>query len=684
MLTTRSRAFAAQGSAAVKSSLDRFLAQSPGHLLGMEGREGGGGGGATSSGGSPSGARHDDFHRSARVTALVTAANNASRSGAPAPSASPPMGLSSPAGSSEGGYMAEAAETAATAVADLEDAMNTPPDSPAGLQARVEARAHHLSTLTRELRGLHVGDAAPEPRRQGRGESRSASAGGGAAGPQRPVPTSFPSSLRQSPDKARRLSPAAAAASPSAAEYASATRYGPSPTTPATTAPRTPVRATADAALAPLSPQARAAAEAASATARSVAGPVPAAQASPQVGPNPPGVMSPIYGVPSMSAAYAMAYGAMAPGSAGGDGLLGQAAVRDAAGGAEDAGRAGGGGNGLGRGVPGPDAAAWTGQAWNDQAWMGQAGMGDPYAFSMGAAPDLGAPMFHMYNMMGHGAPFMGAAPVQGGGGGGPSRPNQRVGPRMRAAAATFGSPTRPFPSRPSSEGGRDGKKRRSGGGGGSGGGGCKRAVAREVQEEGDTGPLSDIEGCVCALSKDQAGCRKLQRHLEASGADAVSLILAEGLPQLGAWMVDPFGNYLFQKLLMHASAEERTRVLEAVGPAVVTAATGLHGTRSVQRLVELCTTPQQVEALSAVLAPHVISLATDANGNHVLQRCLQVMPSGSSAFIVAAITENCSSVSRHRHGCCVVQRCTDVVVGERREALVREVRCRCWGERRG
>lgn len=59
-------------------------------------------------------------------------------------------------------------------------------------------------------------------------------------------------------------------------------------------------------------------------------------------------------------------------------------------------------------------------------------------------------------------------------------------------------------------------------------------------------------------------------------------------------------------------------------------------------------------------LAPNVVTLIKDLNGNHVIQRCLHRMSSENKQFIYNAVSENCIEVATHRHGCCVLQRCID------------------------
>ena len=159
--------------------------------------------------------------------------------------------------------------------------------------------------------------------------------------------------------------------------------------------------------------------------------------------------------------------------------------------------------------------------------------------------------------------------------------------------------------------------------------------------------------------------------------------------------MVDPFGNYLFQKLVDGSDAERLSRILDACvanpedealsSPEVdltgdlsanwiVGAALNTHGTRSVQSLVRRCTRDPERQRLIAMLAPAVESMSVSTNVNHVIQRCLQIMSPHDLAFVYESITERLLSVSTQRHGCCVVQRCIDAAPREAREAIFNKV----------
>lgn len=198
--------------------------------------------------------------------------------------------------------------------------------------------------------------------------------------------------------------------------------------------------------------------------------------------------------------------------------------------------------------------------------------------------------------------------------------------------------------------------------------------------------PLSSLLGHVRRLSRDQVGCRLLQQSLDEDGPNAATAILNEGLPFLTEAMTDPFGNYLFQKILEKITADERLILVTTVGPRLVNAALNLHGTRSVQKVVEMSALDNSAdtnsrsekgsvaEIVTSALAPSAARLCIDSHGNHVIQRILQKLPHNHSKFVFDAVAQSVGDVARHRHGCCVIQRCLDSPPSPARSNLVKRI----------
>lgn len=69
-----------------------------------------------------------------------------------------------------------------------------------------------------------------------------------------------------------------------------------------------------------------------------------------------------------------------------------------------------------------------------------------------------------------------------------------------------------------------------------------------------------------------------------------------------------------------------------------------LHGTRSVQKVIEVCRgSPSQVALVVDALRDATVTLCLDTNGNHVVQRLLQHLAPADNAFVY--------EVSGHRGG---------------------------------
>ncbi|OWZ11074.1 hypothetical protein PHMEG_00015961 [Phytophthora megakarya] len=221
---------------------------------------------------------------------------------------------------------------------------------------------------------------------------------------------------------------------------------------------------------------------------------------------------------------------------------------------------------------------------------------------------------------------------------------------------------------------------------------------------------VEDIQNRVFAMSKDQNGCRLLQEQLDYEDrSDLCEVIYQESLEHLAEMMVDPFGNYLFQKLLERVSEKQRLVIIRRVSSNLVAAALNLHGTRSVQKVVEVCATspdvieesyeeedgddygyvkdrdeqPEGGEGCRTTSLPDIIvealkddavRLCIDSNGNHVIQRALQFMKPEYNQFVFDAVCKECTTVGTHRHGCCVLQRCLDAANKAQKAEVIEQV----------
>ncbi|KZV34637.1 pumilio7, chloroplastic [Dorcoceras hygrometricum] len=188
---------------------------------------------------------------------------------------------------------------------------------------------------------------------------------------------------------------------------------------------------------------------------------------------------------------------------------------------------------------------------------------------------------------------------------------------------------------------------------------------------------LTEAQGYIYHIAKDQHGCRFLQRMFDEGNSRDVQIIFSEIIDHTVELMMNPFGNYLMQKLLEVCNEEQRMNILlratEEPGE-LVRISLNTHGTRVVQKLIETLKTRQQILRVISNLEAGFLTLIKDLNGNHVIQRCLQCFTNEDSKFIFIAAAKYCVDIAMHQHGCCVLQRCIKISNGEHREKLVAEI----------
>jgi len=101
-----------------------------------------------------------------------------------------------------------------------------------------------------------------------------------------------------------------------------------------------------------------------------------------------------------------------------------------------------------------------------------------------------------------------------------------------------------------------------------------------------------------------------------------------------------------------------------------------IHGTRAVQRLIEVIENDLEFDIVRQAFKDHVVLMIQDLNGNHVVQKCPQKMvPNQQNQFIYDSVAKSCVAVTTHRHGCCVFQRCIDYGTNSQKLQLVETVK---------
>ncbi|XP_022741112.1 putative pumilio homolog 7, chloroplastic [Durio zibethinus] len=188
---------------------------------------------------------------------------------------------------------------------------------------------------------------------------------------------------------------------------------------------------------------------------------------------------------------------------------------------------------------------------------------------------------------------------------------------------------------------------------------------------------LLEFLGSIYYMAKDQNGCRFLQSIFEEGSCLDVQIIFNEIIDNIVELMMDPFGNYLVQKLMDVCSEEQRLQIVLMVtkeAGQLVRISLNTYGTRVVQKLIETLKSRQQISLIKSALKPGILDLIKDLNGNHVLQRCLQCLDDEDNKIIFDAAAKFCVDIATHRHGCCVLQRCVAHSNAQHRDKLITQI----------
>ncbi|PRP87418.1 hypothetical protein PROFUN_00629 [Planoprotostelium fungivorum] len=184
---------------------------------------------------------------------------------------------------------------------------------------------------------------------------------------------------------------------------------------------------------------------------------------------------------------------------------------------------------------------------------------------------------------------------------------------------------------------------------------------------------LDQMVGQIYALSKYQQGCRFLQKKLDENNPSHTNIILNELMDHLMELMTDPFGNYLFSKLMEHCSVQQREQIIRKIINDLLPTAFDMYGTQSMQKMMPYLTEPQ-IDMVVNALKPSSIALIKHNKANYLIQYCLDHLPQKHNQWIYDAVCECMDDVGRDRVGCVIVKRCVDHATDNQMAELFRQI----------
>lgn len=185
---------------------------------------------------------------------------------------------------------------------------------------------------------------------------------------------------------------------------------------------------------------------------------------------------------------------------------------------------------------------------------------------------------------------------------------------------------------------------------------------------------LNQMIGQIYQLSKYQQGCRFLQKRLEEKITPNTEIIFNELYPHLVELMMDPFGNYLFTKLMECGTSNQRTKVLQKIQPEVLNAAFDMYGSQSLQKIMPFLT-DQQIDKMVESLKTNTLGLIKHPKANYLVQYCLEHLQHKHNQWIYDCVGTHMIEIACDRVGCVIVKRCIDFASDAQLQALIGEAK---------
>ncbi|TKY75003.1 Pumilio-like 12 [Spatholobus suberectus] len=185
---------------------------------------------------------------------------------------------------------------------------------------------------------------------------------------------------------------------------------------------------------------------------------------------------------------------------------------------------------------------------------------------------------------------------------------------------------------------------------------------------------FNDLKGRVLLLAKDQHQCRTLQETMKMLTGEEFCVIFLELINHVTQLMVDPFGNYVVQRMVEICSEEQLTQIVLMVARCsfqLTRICLSPHGTRAVEKLLEHVTTREQRVRVMSALSPGAAILAKDVNGHRVLLHCLKYFSGEENKHLLNVVANKCYGIAKDKTGCCVLQQCVNHAQGETKTKLI-------------
>ena len=158
-------------------------------------------------------------------------------------------------------------------------------------------------------------------------------------------------------------------------------------------------------------------------------------------------------------------------------------------------------------------------------------------------------------------------------------------------------------------------------------------------------------------MARDQGASRYLQNLLNDYPPEEICSFYAPLCKNILKLINDPFANYLIQKIISYLSQEQLHNLLVIISGQFYEISCNPHGTRVLQKLIELIKTSELRTFFYELVRPIVCQLLKDLNGTYIVQKFVKYNLYDYGIKINQIIIDNSVELCTFRHGCCVIQK---------------------------
>eukprot|EP00759_Apiculatamorpha_spiralis_P047459 PhF_6_TR43133/c2_g1_i1/m.65987/K17943/PUM; pumilio RNA-binding family len=170
------------------------------------------------------------------------------------------------------------------------------------------------------------------------------------------------------------------------------------------------------------------------------------------------------------------------------------------------------------------------------------------------------------------------------------------------------------------------------------------------------------FRGSIPELATHAYGCRVLQRLLEFQATVVGEPILEEVIEHIDGLVVDQYGNYVVQYLIMNAHNDYRQRLIKTLVPKILDLSRHKYASNVAEKMIEKADTLSDVVDAVTLPAPGescsvLVAMMRDQYANYVVQKLLDCSPASNQARLVEHIRPHVNTLRRYPYGKHIIAR---------------------------